>query len=51
MRRALSKASLKAGFLAQGLQEPSEKVKVKVLVTQLCPTLCNPPSGSPVHDC
>ena len=31
-----------------------EKKKVKVLVTQLCPTLCNPldcsPPGSSVHD-
>ena len=53
MRHALSKVILKAGFLVQGLEEPSEKVKVKALVTQSCPTLCDPLEhslpGSSVH--
>ena len=53
MRHALSKVILKAGFLVQGLEEPSEKVKVKALVTQSCPTLCDTLEhslpGSSVH--
>ena len=49
MRHALFKVIL---FLVQGLEEPSEKVKVKALVTQSCDSLRSPgayPPGSSVH--